>query len=407
MYKPSYRLIPALVAALAAFPVSISARSDWLVQTYLEPYIWNLNRADALIGGWGNAGAPMSVSLSEWNTADNASFPGGGGVFNPNFQSPASGDWFAVQGKGSIIVTAAGDYRFTNNTDDGSRLRIDGSTIILDDVLSADHDASGTIHLNPGIHSIEWTWFEAGGGAQGEVSYENLTAPGTGRQLLGMAGTAGSANGITLDASATVTGYKGNVSIGPIDTLSKAADLAGDPTKLFGSGLFPTFNSVEGLGADGCFGGGVKPPGLVSADNDDFAVTGTGYLRVTTEGDYRFAQLTDDGGALRLNGIPIIVDDSLHAANCPSDVKYSPLVHLTAGYHALEFIYFERAGGASGEVFLVDANNNPIALLGDVANGGLEVTQTVSQVPEPVTLALLGIGLAGLGFSRRRRRADN
>jgi hypothetical protein len=360
-----------------------------------------------LIAGWGNAGAPVSASLSQWNTADHLADPGGGGAFNPNFQSPASGDNFAIQGTGSIIVATAGDYKFYNNTDDGSRLRINGATVIADDVLSGDHDATGTIHLDPGVHSIQWTWFEYGGGAQGEVSYENLTTAGTGRQLLGMAGTLGAANGVTLDASAVVKGYNGNVSIGVIDTLSKALALVADPSKKFGEGLYPVMNATQNDG-DGHFPGGYSPPGLNypqplwlgSPDDDDFAVTGTGYLHIVTEGDYKFAQLTDDGGALRLDGTPIIVDDTLHGAGYPADVKYSPVVHLLPGYHFIEHLFFERAGGASGEVFLVDpASNNPIALLGDVANGGLEVTQSV---PEPGILSVLGLG--SMLVLRRRRK---
>ena len=78
---------------------------------------------------------------------------------------------------------------------------------------------------------------------------------------------------------------------------------------------------------------------------------------------------------LRLDGTPIIVDDTLHGAGFPNDVKYSPTLHLGVGYHLIESIYFECGGGSSGEVFLVDANNNPIALVGDVANGGLEVAK--------------------------------
>jgi len=391
------RLLVAAAAASASLALVHSAKADWKVSTYVEPYISNIERVDKLIAGWGQAGAPVSVSLSEWNTADNAVEAGGGGAFNPNFQSPASGDDFAVRGTGNIIVATAGDYKFINNTDDGSWLRIDGATVIADDVLSGDHDATGTVHLNPGTHSIEWTWFERGGGAQGEVSYQNMTTGST-RQLVGMAGTAGSANGITLDSAAIVKGYKANVSIGAIDTLAKGLALAGDASKKYGEGLYPVMNSTQNDG-DGHFTGGSIPPGLAHPDDDDFVVTGTGFLKIVTEGDYKFAELTDDGGALRLDGTPIIVDDTLHGAGFPADVKYSPILHLTAGYHPIEFLYFERGGGASGEVFLVDANNNPIALVGDVANGGLEVTQSV---PEPGVLSLLVLGSAFI--CRRARR---
>src|SRR5438046_2883736 len=106
------RLILAAAAASASLALVSSARADWLVKTYMEPYIWNYGTADALIGGWGNAGAPNTISINQWNTADLASDPVGRGFFSSgDFQSPASGDNFAIQGTGSIIVAAAADFR--------------------------------------------------------------------------------------------------------------------------------------------------------------------------------------------------------------------------------------------------------------------------------------------------------
>ena len=265
------RMLLAAAAASASLAICNSARADWLVKTYMEPYIWNYGTANALIAGWGNWGAPVTVSLNQWNTADNAGDPGGGGVFNPNFQSPASGDNFVVLGTGNILVATAGDYKFTNNTDDGSRLKIDGITVVSDDNLSGDHDVSGTIHLVPGPHAIEWMWFEYGGGAQGEVSYENLTTPGTGRQLVGMAGTPGAANGVTLDASAMRQRLQGQCQHREYRYAQQGTGGGGDPSKQFGPAELHAVVNVEQADSVGNYPGGYAlrhelcPAGFISA----------------------------------------------------------------------------------------------------------------------------------------------
>ena len=193
-------------------------------------------------------------------------------------------------------------------------------------------------------------------------------------------------------------------------TLADADAVVANPANRVGSGLYPTFNSAD-QSPLGFYPNDDKPPGFVAANNDHFAVRGSGFLNVITEGDYKFASLTDDGARLRIDGTGIIVDDTLHTAFYPQDVKYSPLVHLTAGFHPIDFLYFESVGVAGGELFLVNpSDNTPIALVGDAAHGGLEVTQT--PVPEPAVLSVLALGaMLFRQFSRtihrRHRRPES
>ena len=124
------------------------------------------------------SGVVNSVNYADLNNQ------GGGGNF-PNSFNPFGLDGgiddqhFVVKSTGFLQITTAGNYQFRNNTDDGSRLRLDlngngsfepNETIILDDVLSGDHNAdSAIIGLTPGQYMIEHVWYERDGGAEGDM----------------------------------------------------------------------------------------------------------------------------------------------------------------------------------------------------------------------------------------------
>ncbi|KAL9139500.1 putative conserved tandem carbohydrate binding domain [Amphidinium carterae] len=80
-------------------------------------------------------------------------------------------DKFGAKWTGGIAVAAAGDYTFFIDSDDGSRVFIDGELVVDNEGLHSMRERSSTLSLSAGTHGLEVTFFEAGGGAGAIFKY--------------------------------------------------------------------------------------------------------------------------------------------------------------------------------------------------------------------------------------------
>ncbi|UOB16881.1 PA14 domain-containing protein [Abyssalbus ytuae] len=94
---------------------------------------------------------------------------------------PGDADTFSIRYTGYINITATGNYTFYTNSDDGSKVYIDGIEVVDNDGLHAVVESSGSINLTTGMHDIEILFFENGGGESLTVDY---SGPSISRQSL-------------------------------------------------------------------------------------------------------------------------------------------------------------------------------------------------------------------------------
>lgn len=104
---------------------------------------------------------------------DHATSGGGGG--NPSN--------FGVRYTGTIEITAAGNYTFFTNSDDGSKLFINGNEVVDNDALQSNNEESGIVNLPAGSHTITIEFFERSGD---EILGVNVQGPDTGGAKQGL-----------------------------------------------------------------------------------------------------------------------------------------------------------------------------------------------------------------------------
>ena len=141
--------------------------------------------------------------------------------------------------------------------------------------------------------------------------------------------------------------------------------------------IHPIINFLD-TGADGHYGLNAGFPNDQFADYNDFAIQAQGTVTIPTAGTWTFGTNSDDGLRLRVDGSVVIDDPNPHG---PAD-RFGQVV-LAAGQHSIDLVYFERGGGAELELFAAQGSfnsfdQNAFDLVGDVANGGLEVGAELS-----------------------------
>ncbi|MEI9917741.1 MAG: PA14 domain-containing protein [Bacteroidota bacterium] len=87
-------------------------------------------------------------------------------------QAPSDPNMFVLAFDGYVQILTAGNYRFFTNSDDGSRLYIDGNLVVNNDRDQGPTPSSGIVNsMTVGYHTIRVTFYEQGGGQQLDVKW--------------------------------------------------------------------------------------------------------------------------------------------------------------------------------------------------------------------------------------------
>lgn len=84
---------------------------------------------------------------------------------NGPFNNSGLTDHFCVRWTGRIAIPKAGRYQFITESDDGSRVFIDGKLVVDNGGCHIPEEKDGAVELSAGNHEIRVDYFENNGGA--------------------------------------------------------------------------------------------------------------------------------------------------------------------------------------------------------------------------------------------------
>ena len=166
----STTLVRAIVAEEGKTSSTIAAGSYRLISTQKKPGIlFNIYPLENLTS------LPDFRNLKTSQTGNIMEFESG---ILDSLDSAAS---TAVVFTSVLKIDTAGSYTFYTNSDDGSKLYINGKLVVDNNGDHGVQERSGTINLKKGMHSIKIEYFNGGGGYYLDAQYKG---PGIGKQII-------------------------------------------------------------------------------------------------------------------------------------------------------------------------------------------------------------------------------
>jgi len=223
-------------------------------------------------------------------------------------------DFYGYRFAAYIDIVKTGEYTFYLQSDDGSRLEVDGDLIVDNDGLHPLTEVQGSLTLSEGRHHLLVEYFERTGGDGLIVSWSGPDIP---RQSI---------PGAVLHSAPFVFTPEA-----PLDDEKVIYELFdGNWTQL------PDFDSLTPLSVGQTDDFSLLPAG----DMTHFGLRYTGQLQIDTPGNYTFYTSSNDGSQIVIDEQLVVDNDGKHGL-----VLEQGQVVLSAGTHDFELRYFQSGGG--------------------------------------------------------------
>jgi hypothetical protein len=259
-------------------------------------------------------------------------------------------------GHASPLVTSTNDFNNFNTYDhNGGTTNIHDGGTLQNDSLYTHNDGTLTVHAG-GVFNNDIINTINGGTVQINAGG---TLSGTGFAFTGLNGGTLRVNGEMIQTGVTITG-----------------------------------GTLEGTGTVANLGGTVGPgnsPGTLTVDGNYTQGSG-GTLAMEIDSLLSFDVL-DINGIAALDGILDLTVDAGYAASAQDGDMFT-IVEWDSFSGAFDTV--NGLNFATGKFFTLDYGDSGLTLTVNA--------QTVVGVPEPGMIALFGLGVAGIGFARRRRQ---